>query len=134
MAELLLAVHAAATISEILSWLIPLPIPAGIYGLVLLFVLLCLKIVRLEWVENAADFMLAVMPIMFVPAASSLMTKWHLIKNDVAGLLITSVVSTAIVMAVSGLVTQLIIRRKKAANHSASSGEGAAETENKGVK
>ena len=76
--------------------------------------------IRLEWVENAADFLLAVMPIMFVPAASSLMTKWELIKDDVAGLLITSVVSTAIVMAVSGLVTQFVIRRRKKGEKQAS--------------
>jgi len=100
-------------ISEILSWLIPLPIPAGIYGLILLFVLLMLKVIKLEWVENAADFLLAVMPIMFVPAAASLMTKWDLIKNDVAGLLIASVASTAIVMIVSGLITQCVIRKRK---------------------
>ena len=78
-------------VSEILSWLIPLPIPAGIYGLILMFVLLLTKVIKLEWVEDAADFMLTIMPIMFVPAAASLMTKWELIKNDVAGLLITSV-------------------------------------------
>ena len=100
-------------ISEILSWIIPLPIPAGIYGLIILFLLLLLKVIKLEWVENAADFLLAVMPIMFVPAAASLMTKWELIKNDVAGLLITSVLSTAIVMTVSGLITQLVIRKKR---------------------
>lgn len=100
-------------ISEILSWIIPLPIPAGIYGLIILFLLLIFKVVKLEWVENAADFLLAVMPIMFVPAAASLMTKWELIKNDVAGLLITSVLSTAIVMIVSGLVTQLVIRKRR---------------------
>ncbi|MBQ6368502.1 MAG: CidA/LrgA family protein [Parasporobacterium sp.] len=107
-------------VSEGLSWLIPLPIPAGIYGLVLLFSLLMFRVIRLEWVENAADFLLAVMPIMFVPAASSLMTKWELIKDDVAGLLITSVVSTAIVMAVSGLVTQFVIRRRKKGEKQAS--------------
>lgn len=100
-------------ISELLSYFIPLPIPAGIYGLVLLFLLLCLKIVRLEWVENAADFLLSVMPVMFVPATVGLMTQWEVIKNDVWGLLITTVVSTAAVMIVSGLITQLIIRRRR---------------------
>ena len=100
-------------ISELLSYFIHLPIPAGIYGLILLFLLLYMKIVKLEWVENAADFLLSVMPVMFVPAAVSLMTRWELIKNDVAGLVVTTVVSTAIVMIVSGLVTQLVIRGRK---------------------
>ena len=59
-------------IGELLNLLLPLPIPASIYGLVILFVALCTKIIRLDQVEHAADFFLAIMPILFVPPTVNL--------------------------------------------------------------
>ena len=55
-------------VSEILHALIPVPVPASIYGLVILFVLLCTKIVKLEHVEGAGEFLLKIMPMLFIPA------------------------------------------------------------------
>ena len=55
-------------IGELLNALIPLPIPAGIYGMALMFAGLCLKIIPLDAVADTADFLIAVMPVMFIPA------------------------------------------------------------------
>lgn len=100
-------------IGEILHFLLPLPIPASIYGLVVLFVALCTKIIKLEHVEHAADFFLSIMPVFFVPAAVNLMTKWSVIKNNLIGLSITCIVSTILVMVITGLVAQKLISKKE---------------------
>lgn len=103
-------------IGEILNYLIPLPIPASIYGLIILFAALCTKVIQLKHVEKAADFFLTIMPIMFVPPTVGLMTKWSVLKDNLFGLLITCILSTVIVMAVTGFVAEkLLIFSKKAA-------------------
>lgn len=100
-------------IGEILNFLIPLPIPASIYGLVILFIALCTKIIRLNQIEKAADFFLTIMPVLFVPPAVGLMTKWSVLKDNLAGLLVTCLLSTIIVMAVTGIIAQVLIGRNK---------------------
>lgn len=99
-------------VSEMLSIFIPISIPAGIYGLIILFLCLLFKVIKLEWVENTAEFLLTVMPVMFVPSIVNLIETWTLVKSYAAGIVITSVASTIIVMIVSGLVTQSIVRIK----------------------
>lgn len=104
-------------IGEILHFLLPLPIPASIYGLVILFVALCTKIIKLEQVEHAADFFLSIMPVLFVPAAVNLMTKWPVLKSNLLGLLVTCIVSTILVMVVTGAVAQKLISKKEKKDH-----------------
>lgn len=100
-------------IGEILNFLIPLPIPASIYGLIILFIALCTKIIRLNQIEKAADFFLTIMPVLFVPPAVELMTKWSVLKDNLAGLLVTCLLSTIIVMAATGMIAQMLIGRNK---------------------
>ncbi len=99
-------------IGEALNFFIPLPIPASIYGLIILFIALCTKIIKLNQVEKAADFFLTIMPIMFVPPAVNLMTQWDILKSNLISLLLTCLLSTIIVMAVTGLISQALMRRK----------------------
>ncbi len=103
-------------IGELLNLLLPLPVPASIYGLVLLFVLLCTKIIRLDQVEHAADFFLTIMPILFVPATVKLMGYWDVLKDNVVGLIISCVVSTVLVMGVTGSIAQFIMKKSGARN------------------
>ena len=63
-------------IGEILNYYIPLPIPASIYGLVLMLLLLCLKIIPLGAVKDGAEFLINIMPVMFIPAAVGLLEAW----------------------------------------------------------
>ena len=51
-------------IGEILNKYIPLPVPASIYGIVIMLLCLLLKIIKLEQVKDAADFLIAIMPVM----------------------------------------------------------------------
>mgnify|MGYP001121740526 CR=1 FL=1 len=97
-------------LGEILRALIPLPIPAGIYGMVLLFACLCLGIVKLNQVEGAADFLIEIMPVMFIPAAVGLLNAWDVLRPVVVPVVVVTVVTTVLVMGVTGQVTQRVIR------------------------
>lgn len=95
---------------EILNFAVPLPIPASIYGIVLLFSALALGIVKLECVEKAGSFLIEIMPLMFIPAAVGIMESLSLVKASFLEYMAVTAVSTVVVMAVSGIITQLVIK------------------------
>ena len=97
---------------EALSFLIPLPIPASIYGILLLFLLLCTGALRVESVKEVSSFLIAIMPVMFIPAGVGLMESFGLLLPALPAYAVITLVSTLAVRAVSGLATQAVIRRK----------------------
>jgi holin-like protein len=99
-------------IGEALSFLIPLPIPASIYGIVIMLALLISGKLKVESVKDVSLFLIAVMPVMFIPATVGLMNSFALLRGSLLAYAVILVVSTAAVMVVSGLVTQQIIRRE----------------------
>ena len=98
-------------IGEVLKYVLPLPIPASIYGLVLMFILLETKVLKVEAVQDAGKFLIEIMPMMFIPAAVGLMDSWAQIKGICVPLIAVTLITTVVVMAVTGLVTQFIIRK-----------------------
>ena len=100
-------------IGELLEALIPLPIPAGIYGLLLLFCALSTKILPLSAVVDAGKYIISIMTILFLPATVGLMKSWSVLKPIWLPFLVICVVSTLMVMIGAGWITQLVLRRKK---------------------
>ena len=100
-------------IGELLNYLIPLPIPSSIYGLVIMFLCLHFKIVKIAGVKKTAVFLIEIMPLMFIPAAVGIIESWDIIKPNVIAYAIITIVSTVLVMAVAGRVTQFVIRHSK---------------------
>ena len=101
---------AISFVGEILNKIVPLPIPASIYGIVILFTLLCTKVIKVSDVKEVSKFLIEIMPIMFVPPAAGLLETWGIVQTGLWQYLLLTVVSTVIVMIVSGLVTQLVIK------------------------
>lgn len=99
---------------ELLRSLIPLPIPASIYGLLLMLLALGTGAVKPDSVKGAGNFLIEIMPVMFVPAAVGLLESWNVLSGVWLPVMIITAVSTVLVMAVSGRVTQRVIRRGKA--------------------
>jgi holin-like protein len=106
-------IAAITFIGELLRKVIDLPIPASVWGLVLMLLLLVTGMVKLEQVKEAGEFLIQIMPLMFVPAAVGLMVSWPELKSMLLPLIIIVIVTTIIVMAVSGKVTQFVIERQR---------------------
>lgn len=100
-------------IGEILNKLIPLPIPASIYGMIILFTLLSTKLLKLSAVKETGKFLIYIMPIMFVPPTVGLMDSWGIMQEFLIAIITISLLSTIIVLAVSGRITQFIIGLKE---------------------
>ena len=97
-------------IGEILKYLIPLPIPGSIYGLVLMFLLLVSGVLKLESVKETALFLIEIRPVMFIPPAAGLIDSWPQLQPILIPALAVTLISTVIVMASTGLCAQRIIR------------------------
>ena len=98
---------------EMLKEVIPFAIPASIYGLLLMLAALMTKAVRLEDVKETADFLIEIMPVMFIPAAAELVVSWSILQDILIPVIVITLVTTVAVMAVSGRVTQSVIRFEK---------------------
>lgn len=96
---------------EVLRALIPLPIPASIYGIILLFLALETGLIKLSAVKDVSKFLIEIMPVMFVPAAVGLMDSWGILSENLLVYIVITVITTIVVMVTSGKVTQFMIRK-----------------------
>lgn len=113
-AVILAAVTFAA---EIIKYFVPLPIPASIYGLILLFSLLKSGLLKLEQIQDVGNLLLELMPLLLVPASVSFLTALDTIQKMLLPVLIMGFAGTTAVMLVTGLLSQWMIRRKGGNRH-----------------
>lgn len=107
-----LIILAISETGEVLKALFPLPLPASIYGLLLLFLLLYFHLLPLSLVKETGDFLIQLMPLMFIPPAVGIIDSWLLLTPFLPFALII-VLSTILVMSVSGLVCQKLLGAKE---------------------
>ena len=105
-----------SAMGEALHVLIPLPVPASVYGLVIMLIALLTHIIKLDQVKEAAEFLIEIMPVMFIPAAVGLLESWGVLQPMFLPVIIITLVSTVVVMAATGISSQLIIRLGKNRN------------------
>ena len=103
-----------ATVSfagELLNHLLPLPVPGSIYGLAIMLLLLVFGVIRLDQVKDTADWLLSLMPVMFVGPIVGLIGSYDSYKNILLPLFIITLLTTVITMAAAGLTTQGLMAR-----------------------
>ena len=100
-------------VGEALEHLLPLPIPAAIYGLVLMLIALITGILKEEKIAATADFFISAMPVLFVAPMVKILQYWGLIAPNLAAICIIVSVSTFLVFIVSGLVTKWLLGKKE---------------------
>ena len=100
-----------------MNYYIPLPVPASIYGMIILFLYLSTGIIKLSDVKDAGKFLIEIMPLMFIPAGVGLIDSWGVLKPLLLPVTVITAVSLLLVFGVSGRVAQRVIRhgeKKKA--------------------
>ena len=101
---------------------LPLPVPASVYGLVLLLAALSFKLVKLEDVKEVGTYLTGIFPLLFVPAAAGVMELWAEMGAMLVPILISIVPVTVLVMVSAGKTTQAMTgRKKKEADHDTAS-------------
>ena len=100
-------------LGEVVKAILPWQIPGSIYGLILLFILLVTGIIRLDSVKETADFLVEIMPVLFIPAAVGLVDLAQELKAMLLPVLFAVGPVTFLVMIVAGKVTDRIIKKEK---------------------
>ena len=111
-----LRIIAFTLVGELLQRLIPLPVPASVYGLVLLFAALCVGVVKLEQVKDAAGFLISILPILFVPTAVGILENWAMIQADVIPIVLLALISTVVTFGIAGRITQSLRKKEEKSN------------------
>lgn len=99
-------------IGQVLEQVVSFPIPGAIYGLVLLFLALCVGLIKVEDVEDVSKFLISILPVMFVAPSVNLLACWDLIAADIVPILVLNILTTLLVFAVTGLVVGWFIKGK----------------------
>lgn len=98
-------------LGEILNSILPFPVPASVYGLVLMLAALLTGVIRVPQVKEASVILIELMPVMFIPAAVGLMTAWDKLRPVVVPVVVITFVTTILVMGVTGIVTEKVIEK-----------------------
>lgn len=100
---------------ELIKYLLPLPVPGSIYGLLLMLLLLMTGAVKTEHVKETGEFLIEIMPLMFIPAGVGLVTSWEQLQPILLPVCVITVISTFVVMVAAGKTTDFLMRRRKGA-------------------
>lgn len=87
-------------------------IPGSIIGIIILFLLLKIGIIKIDKVEDISNFLLDNMAIFFIPAGVSLIQSVDIISSNIIVLAITIIISTILVMSITAIVVEKMIKRK----------------------
>ena len=101
------------SVCNLITKYLHLPIPGSIVGLIILFLMLQFKVVKVEWVETGASWLLADLLLFFIPAAVGVVNYQQVIGSQMGKLFIVILLSTITVMAFTGLTAQFIEKRRK---------------------
>ena len=98
-------------LGEVLQRIVPLPIPASVYGIVFLFLSLCFGLVKLEQVKEAGGFLTSILPVLFVAPAVGILENWGLIKAALVPMVILVLASTALTFGIAGRIAQAFMKK-----------------------
>ena len=108
----LLIILAFYLMGEFLASVVPLPVPAAIYGFILLFLALLTGLLKPKHIDKTAEFLIGIMPVLFVAPAVNLLSYFDVIAPALVPIVVIVVVSTVVVFGVAGLVTQLLLKKE----------------------
>ena len=109
-AVIIAAVTAAA---EGIKYVVPLPVPASIYGLILMLTALLSGILKVDQVDDTAVFLIDIMPVMFIPAGVGLLTSIEALRPNLTAIIVITILTTVLVMGITGITAQFVMERKK---------------------
>lgn len=107
-----LIIMSFSLLGEVLHLLLPITLPASVYGIILLFLALCLKIVKVEQVKEAGAFLTSIMSVLFVPPVVGILEQWAIIKDSLVVLVLLAIGTTVTTFFISGGITQLVQDRE----------------------
>ena len=96
--------------SEIIEGLLPFPFPASVIGMILLFILLAFRVLKVEHIREKSDFLLSNMAFFFIPAGVSIINYFDVLKGNVGKLLLICFLTTILTFATTAWTIRGVLR------------------------
>lgn len=97
-------------LGELIQKALRLPIPGNVLGMLILFFSLYTGVIKLNMIDKISDFLLENMAFFFLPAGASLITCFALLEGKLTAIVVISLISTLVILAVTGLTVELVQR------------------------
>ncbi len=98
-------------LGEALQRVVPLTIPASVWGLALLFASLCLGLVKVEQVKETGGFLSSLLPLLFVAPTVGIVEHWALVRDQLLPIVLLLLGSTVLTFGIAGKVTGLLLKK-----------------------
>lgn len=92
---------------------LPFPMPASVMGLILLFIALCLKIVKLEQVEALGTSLTGLISFLFVPSGISVINSLGIMGQYGLQIVLIIIIATTILLAITGWTATALLNLKR---------------------
>lgn len=99
---------------QIISYLIGSVVPGNVLAMVILFLLLATKVIQLDSVAESADFLLANMAFLFIPATVSIFFEYKIFAESLVKLLVVCLITTVLTSLSAGLTVKYVLKLQKA--------------------
>ncbi|MDE1184990.1 MAG: CidA/LrgA family protein [Pantoea sp.] len=93
-----------------ISTLLPINIPGSIIGMLLLFMLLALQILPVDWVKPGCHLLIRYMALLFVPISVGVMSYTDILTAQFGPIVVSCLISTFLVLVVVGLSAERMQR------------------------
>lgn len=103
-------VFAICWVGEIVAAQLPIPFPASVLSMILLFILLMIRFIRVEHIREKAEFMTKNMAVFFIPAGVGIIDNYIYVQGNVLPLLTVCFVSTVLTFLATGWTVKAVIR------------------------
>lgn len=103
-------------LGEVISKGLSLPVPGNIIGMIILLLLLCTNVIKVNKIDTISSFFLDHLAFFFIPAGVGLLTSFDIIKSSLIQILLICIICTSIVITITGLVVQALVKFRKKAN------------------
>ncbi|AOA01988.1 antiholin-like murein hydrolase modulator LrgA [Carnobacterium maltaromaticum] len=100
-------------LANLIVGILPFPMPASVMGLILLFIALCLKIVKLEQVESLGNSLTGLISFLFVPSGISVMNSLGIMGQYGVRIVLIIIIATIILLAITGWTATALLNLKK---------------------
>ena len=110
-------IFAVCFIGDFLHRVCGVPLPGNILAMLILFLLLCTKLVKVDQIAEMSNFFLKRLPFFFLPPTIGILAVYGVLKGNLILFFLLSVLATIVTLAVSGKVTDIMVnvqeKRKK---------------------
>ena len=105
-------IAAVCAVAELIKYLLPLPIPASVYGLILMLLALLTGLIKPEQISTVADFFISIMPVLFIAPTVALITQPEHLAVMGGPVVLLGILGTTLVIGISGMAAQAVGRQE----------------------